>query len=213
MRRLRKLAKPGILAENEAEWLKEYEEEPDSHTKRYRYRHAEIKAQLREETSHKCVYCESKIGHNTPGDIEHKVPSSKVPKRHFDWDNLTLACTECNRRKNDYYAEGDAFLDPYLDDVEEMLDHVGPFVRWKAGVARAEIAVHTLEFNAPARAQLILRKFEKLNDVAHRLERHHTEPDPMLKQLLLRQIRDMASVQCEFSAMVTALLGSEGMLA
>ena len=86
---------------------------------------------LKEETGFKCVYCESKIGHNTPGDIEHKIPSSKDEDQHFAWNNLTIACTECNRRKNDYYVIGNEFLDPYSDDVENVLEHHGPLVYWK----------------------------------------------------------------------------------
>ncbi len=123
MRKIQKLQIPEILASNSAKWLSEYIEDKSSSNRRYRYRETDIKNQLKQETADKCVYCESKIGHNTPGDVEHKIPSSKNINLHFDWNNLTIACTECNRRKNDYYEEGIEFLDPYEDDVEVLLEH------------------------------------------------------------------------------------------
>ena len=133
MRRLAKQPIPTLLIMNSAAWLADYLLDLSSPTKKYRYREAEIKNALREETGWKCVYCESKIGHNTPGDVEHKIPSSKDRTLHFEWSNLTIACTECNRRKSDYYEENNGFLDPYADDVEEVLLHLGPLVYWKPG--------------------------------------------------------------------------------
>lgn len=88
---------PNVLAINHDEWLTAFLADKTNKTNKYRYRHSEIKITLTEETGWKCVYCESKIGHNTPGDIEHKVPSSKDEHRHFNWENLTVACTECNK--------------------------------------------------------------------------------------------------------------------
>jgi hypothetical protein len=63
MRQLQKLPKPAVLEQNEIPWLAAFVDDPDNPTKRYRYRHPEIKSTLRTETSDKCVYCESKIGH------------------------------------------------------------------------------------------------------------------------------------------------------
>lgn len=83
MRRITKSAIPQVLADNAAIWLTEYLADRESATKKFRYRHSEIKKALRSESGWKCVYCESKVGHNTPGDIEHKVPSSKPEGEHL----------------------------------------------------------------------------------------------------------------------------------
>jgi hypothetical protein len=69
--------------------------------------------------------CESKIGHNCPGDIEHKCPTKKRLDLIFDWTNLTIACSECNRRKLEYYNPMCMFLDPNVDDVESLVVHLG----------------------------------------------------------------------------------------
>lgn len=210
MRVLEKLEKPEVLRVNETAWLEEYLADKENNTKRYRYRHPEIKEALKNETGFKCIYCESKIGHNTPGDVEHKIPTSKDNTKHFDWGNLTIACTECNRRKSDYYKEGEEFLDPYIDDVEQWLEHHGPLVYWKAGNVRAEVAVRKLELNGEARAQLIFRKVEKLDALVNLVERWSKESDETLKSLLLLQINGMAAVKAEYSAMVLSALRSKG---
>jgi hypothetical protein len=211
MRNLEKAPKPGVLVANEVRWLEEFLADRDNKTKKYRYRDAEIKAALKAETNEKCVYCESKIGHNTPGDIEHKIPTSKDPAKHFTWGNLTIACGECNRRKNDFYREHDGFLDPYVDDVESLLEHHGPIVAWRAGEVRGEIAVKMLELSSAARTSLVQRKIEKFSELHHLLERYNSEQPGVLKELLLRQLKTMASRSSEYSAMVAAALRSKGM--
>ncbi len=210
MRELQKLPKPQVLVANETPWLEEYIADPTNSTRRYRYRHPDIKETLRTETSNKCVYCESKLGHNTPGDVEHKVPTSKAPRRHFDWLNLTLACTECNRRKNNFYNEADGFLDPYVDQVDTHLEHHGPVVTWRAGNARGEIFVSTLDLCSESRLPLIGRKVEKLNQLGHLLERFESTQDGLMKGLLARQIREMASPSSEYSAMIESTLRRKG---
>jgi hypothetical protein len=84
MRCITKLDEPEILKNNKQQWLQDYICDEDNSYKKYKYRHADIKQRLKDETGYKCVYCESKIGHNTPGDIEHKEPSSKFRDKHFE---------------------------------------------------------------------------------------------------------------------------------
>lgn len=204
MRRLGKLSKPEVLEANEATWLSEYLADKTNGSKKYKYRHADIKQQLKNETGDKCVYCESKIGHNTPGDIEHKVPSSKNETLHFAWENLTIACTECNRRKNDYYSTEDGFLDPYIDDVEAMLVHRGPIVMWKTGEKRAEIAINILELCK--RMPLISRKIEKITDVQNLIERYNAETNPVLKGLLKKALIETTDKSSEFSGMLLGMV-------
>jgi uncharacterized protein (TIGR02646 family) len=210
MRELTKLTEPSILSNNSAEWLSEYLTDKSNDTKKYRYRHTDIKSALKDETSHKCVYCESKIGHNTPGDIEHKIPSSKNPSLHFTWSNLTIACTECNRRKNDYYENGNEFLDPYTDPVESLLVHHGPVVSPITNVPRAEITVKTLKLNSKERLPLIVQKIEAINHFNNLLERYATADDPALKSLLLKEIEECTAKTSEYSAMLISILRQNG---
>lgn len=209
LRSLVKLPEPEVLASNNVEWLEAYKADKTSSAKKYKYRHTDIKSTLKEETGFKCVYCESKIGHNTPGDIEHKIPSSKNEDLHFSWSNLTIACTECNRRKNDYYEIGNEFLDPYSDDVETLLEHYGPLVFWKSANTRAETTIRMLELNGNERKQLIEMKINKLEDFSNLIERFLNQTGA-LKMLLWKQIQEMTGVRSEYSAMLQEVIDKKG---
>lgn len=210
MRSLSKLPEPDVLAQNHAAWLADYLADLASDAKRTRYRHPEIKATLKLETHDKCVYCESRIGHNTPGDIEHKIPSSKDRSKHFLWGNLTIACSECNRRKNAYYQHHDGFLDPYTDDADQYLDFEGPVVTSKPGEARGEVFVSILELCSANRLPLVAQKISKVNELRHVLERYNAAPAGPLKEVLKRQLINMARPEGEYSAMVRSALRTKG---
>lgn len=205
MRKLAKLPEPEILRANASEWSAEYQADPDSDTKRHRYRHTEIKKTLLQETASKCIYCESKIGHNTPGDVEHKIPSDGRRELHFVWENLSIACTECNRRKNNYWNEGTPFLDPYRDDVESCVVHLGPIVGWLPGHESAEVTVRNLQLHDHSRMQLVLRKIEKIEELSDVLARSKSVTSNALRQALSRRLEQMKDWKSEYSAMVIAV--------
>lgn len=209
MRCMVKLPEPEVLRENAATWLEEFLQDIGNETKKTRYRHHEIKSTLKAETHDKCVYCESRIGHNTPGDIEHKVPSSKDRTKHFTWSNLTIACTECNRRKNAFYREYDGFLDPYLDLVDEFIEHNGPVVTSKPGQERGELFVSVLKLCSPDRLTLVTQKIQKICELQHVLERYNATTGP-LQEMLKRQLIEMAHPKSEYSAMVRDALRQKG---
>lgn len=208
MRSVNKGPEPQVLQDNKANWAAEYEADKESSTKRYRYRHRDIKSALKNETAEKCVYCESKIGHNTPGDVEHKIPTSVDISLHFEWSNLTIACTECNRRKRDYFDALKPFLDPYNAGIEARIVHHGPIVCWTPGDAVAENSVKILELHA-GRTDLISRKAEAidaLNNVVERL----ADPDPLIQEIMRLTIQKMKSPSHEYSGMIASVCDTHG---
>jgi uncharacterized protein (TIGR02646 family) len=79
------------------------------------------KAVLEQVFSGKCVYCESPIKANQPGDVEHYRPKGALTNEDgspvidpqgnphpgywwlaYDWENLLLACKLCNSRGSEY---------------------------------------------------------------------------------------------------------------
>jgi uncharacterized protein (TIGR02646 family) len=212
MRNLKKILKPQVLIDNADQWLKEFLADPSSETKKRKYKHPSIKEKLKEETSDKCIYCESKIGHITPGDIEHKKPISKFPDLTFEWENITIACGECNRRKNDYYSsfEDDCFLDPYAQDVESMIFHYGPLITAKIEHNNADITLKIL--GLIKRKELLTQKIQKFQDIDARYRQYYSEKNNTLKEVLKRDLIDMANSTEEYSGMVKAFLQSQGLI-
>ncbi|EYF05111.1 hypothetical protein [Chondromyces apiculatus] len=73
------------------------------------YRHRTVKEALHAAHHGKCCYCESKVDHVAPGDVEHYRPKAAVqqlrrapleqPGYHwlaYTWSNLLFACVVCN---------------------------------------------------------------------------------------------------------------------
>jgi uncharacterized protein (TIGR02646 family) len=72
------------------------------------YKEADVVEALRDLFKGKCAYCESKILHVAPPDIEHYRPKGAVAEdeKHpgywwlaSDWLNLLLSCLDCNRSR------------------------------------------------------------------------------------------------------------------
>lgn len=202
MRKIPKSPEPQVLIENKDSWRTAFESNPSNHN-RDKYRHPDIKKALLDETYEKCVYCESKIGHNCAGDTEHKIPKSKRTDLIFEWSNMTIACSECNRRKLDYYNPACMFLDPNIDNVEDLLIHLGPIVHnYHPGDKRSEITVTILQLQS--RKPLIGRKIEKLQNIKHLIQRIVNEVNPTMKDFLQRELSERCDISAEFSGMVKA---------
>lgn len=202
MRKMLKRPEPQVLIDNKDSWKSAVENNPSKNNKG-KYGHPDIKKTLLNETYNKCVYCESKIGHNCPGDIEHKVPKAERPDLIFEWDNMTIACSECNRRKSDYYDLDCMFLDPYTDNVENLVLHSGPFVFSLPGDKRSEVTVRILELRSDKeRKSLIGRKIEKLENINHLIERIAVEDNAVIKDFLNEILSESCDIPAEYSGMV-----------
>jgi hypothetical protein len=210
MRRIEKLPPPQVLVDNAQQWTNDFVANPDNDTARYRYRNKDIKDTLVRETANKCIYCESKIGHNTPGDVEHKIPTSHDKTQHFVWANLTIACTECNRRKLHYYAADAPFIDPYTDDVETRVLHFGPVVSWLPADVAAETSIRKLELHSQARRELLFRKVEAIDHLNNLVARIKKE-EGLLKDALIVELEQMKSRSYEYSAMLLTICAQYGL--
>lgn len=125
MRNVRRVAKPNILLQKEEEWKRELLEElakgNNASKKRLdtlykKYAHPEIRNSLKKMYKY-CCYCESRIRHVTTDHIEHRKPKAKdkFPELTFEWDNLHLACPNCNGLKSDQWDNENPILDAVND--------------------------------------------------------------------------------------------------
>lgn len=208
MIRLEKHPEPQILAQNSGKWTAEYlehvknqTEPPVSLVKKYKL--PEVKDVIRNETHEKCAYCESKITHVYPGDVEHILPKSKRPDLIFKWDNLTLACFDCNNSKRDYYNENELLLNPYVDDPEHYLTFHGPLCLHHPGNIRGQVTKGTLQLNRPA---LFERRKERLEGILPLIDRSTEKTGTQVGQLLNDELRSEANPEKEYSLMVKHFL-------
>ena len=208
MIRLNKLPKPAVLVANETTWSADYliykaTGSPKSAARRYR--DGEIKAEVQRETSDKCAYCESKVSHTYPGDVEHILPKSARPDLFVQWENLTYVCFQCNNEKRDYYEPAQPLLNPYQDDPQSHVQFLGPMCLEMPGSARGQLTVLRLQLSRPP---LVERRKDGLEAVLN-LARLWIEMPPGPQRDAVRdQVLRYAEPEAEYSAAVRAFISS-----
>lgn len=127
MRHLERLPKPRILAEKEAEWQDKYEEKlalnPKARPDNTKYAHKEIKDTLNAMSYGKCFYCETKLSSDIQ-EVDHFVEVAIDHSKAYDWENLYLACSNCNNKIDHRVIPVDSVLDPCSDSDEEIQRHI-----------------------------------------------------------------------------------------
>jgi uncharacterized protein (TIGR02646 family) len=204
MIRLRKTGRPRSLEENAASWTAAYLAHLHAHTKPpdalvAHYREKDVKQAIIQETYGKCAYCESKVGHTSPGDVEHILPKSRRPELIFAWENLTYACNECNRRKGDYYSNEEPLVHPYDDNPEEHLYFSGPMIFDYPGDTKGLLTRSKLELN---RERLVERRKECLEFLHKMVVLWAREPGPEAKAAIWKEIQGYAEDSAEFALMM-----------
>ncbi|GAH58134.1 unnamed protein product [marine sediment metagenome] len=101
------------------------------------------------------------------------------------------------------------FLDPNTDDVENMIQHVGPFIYNLPGNKRSEVTIRILELDKlDGRIELIARKMEKLEEIKHLVERIVSEPNQIVKTFLMADLSEKCDIVSEYSGMVKSYVVS-----
>jgi uncharacterized protein (TIGR02646 family) len=208
MIKLHKLPEPDLLKNNKAEWTTRCNDhinkgQPIPDSLKYKYRDPQIKQRILEEVHEKCAYCESKVTHVYPGDIEHIAPRSKKPELAFEWSNLTFSCSECNRKKSDYYDPGMPLINPYDDEPADHFFFAGPMIFHQLRSERGLLTRKLLELNRPA---LIERRAERLETIANLRDLWARYSDGPVKVVLLTELRNEAQEDREYSYMVYTFL-------
>jgi uncharacterized protein (TIGR02646 family) len=199
--------KPAILNEKAAEWTAEVQAALDageelSKSLKSKYNHATVKAAIVAETYGKCAYCESKMRHVAPGDIEHVVPKSIEPALWFEWLNLTLACPVCNTNKSNHQG----FVDPHDDEPDDHFWFAGTAIFPKADSERGALTETVLKLN---RAELHDKRYDRLSALERLLRLASKMTDPALKQMLQQDlIENETRPECEYAAMSRAFVAN-----
>jgi len=214
MIKLHKFPEPDILKTNKAEWTERYSEyinkgQPIPESLKYKYRDPQVKQIILEETHEKCVYCESKVTHVYPGDVEHIFPKSKKPEFIFEWLNLTFSCLECNRRKSDYYDQNMPLINPYEDEPADHFFFAGPMISHRPESDRGRLTRKRLDLNRPP---LIERRTERLESIVNLIDLYEKCSEALGKEALLNELIREAEEDKEYAYMVQTFLQSRNII-
>ena len=195
------------------------------------YRSTEVKEVLQRLQHNKCCYCERK----TSGQIDHFRPKGAIRQGKgsnrvlpgyywlaYHWDNLLLACEDCNLKKSDCFPledpgqrarnhlddidrEAPLLLNPYeVADPGEHLTFDGSACRPRT--ARGRETVTLLELNRPIlqeERQNVLNTLEILSNVAR-----HPDSPVTLRRAARKARGSYARPDAPFSAMARDYLSA-----
>ena len=123
MRHIERLPKPAILKEKEAEWQEKYEEKlaenPYARPDHSKYAHKQIKDTLYAMSYGKCFYCETMLSGGNK-EVDHYVEVALDRSKAYDWENLYLACTNCNDKLDNEAIPVTGALNPCRDSDDEI---------------------------------------------------------------------------------------------
>jgi uncharacterized protein (TIGR02646 family) len=93
------------------------------------YAHVQVRTALEKLFYDKCCYCETKVTAGSDWDVEHFRPKGAVAENAthpgyywlaYTWDNLYLACTFCNQRRQDKPRWGDLSAGPAAGKLDQF---------------------------------------------------------------------------------------------
>jgi len=173
------------------------------------YKDTVNKEALRKSTSGKCMYCESKIEHNSFAHVEHIKPKSKFPELEFVWENLGFCCQLCNTNKGQKYNEVTPFIDPYSENPENHLVFLEFMVDPKNDSERGKYSIKELDLN---RAGLIERRKERLDKFVIMINAAYRTSSRSLKDQAIAELKAEAEKDKEYSAMIKTILLAQNIL-
>lgn len=165
------------------------------------YRDDAVKAALLFETHNKCAYCETKYRPAAFGDVEHILPRAADYKRQLDYDNLTMACSQCNNAKKAADPQDKlALLNPYVDNPGKYLLAIGnmlrPVVRPAKATVRARRTIKALKLN---RSDLLEARVEVVDACLDAITEYENAPIPQFREYTLEKIEAMQQPDAKYS--------------
>lgn len=123
MRHIDRLAEPDKLRNKKAQWLADFlasgKERPDNS----KYAHPSIKQALESMSHTKCFYCERSLKDGDE-EVDHHIEVCVNKYLAFEWTNLYLSCSDCNKKISHNDISIHDALDPLVDSDEEIKNHI-----------------------------------------------------------------------------------------
>jgi hypothetical protein len=173
------------------------------------YKDSINKEALRKSTAGKCMYCESKIEHNSYAHVEHIKPKAKFPELEFVWDNLGFSCEVCNNNKWQKYNETTPFINPYSENPEDYIVFFGFYVYPRRGSERGEYSITELQLNRP---NLLERRKERIDKLTVMINATYRTSSENLRNQAITELKAQTDKDKEYSAITKSVLLAQGIL-
>ena len=166
---IKRFPKPNILVRKEKEWTEKFLASVKKRPDNSKYGHQEIRTQLNSMSYHKCYYCERKLK-GVPGEIDHYIEVSDPNGRElvYNWDNLYLACGNCNSKVPNTEIPVNEVLNPCLNTDNEIQGHLTFEKEIITAISNSKIGLQTIQkfrLNTEMLDHLRLKQLDLFKDV------------------------------------------------
>lgn len=183
MRKVERLDEPDSLRTNKQVWKKELlrclndpncAKSKKVKSLKKRYDKKDVRERLGQMYKGYCCYCESNISTVTTEHIEHRKPQSRFPEETFEWENLHLACPDCNGYKSDKYNSSYPILDACKDDPDDHLSYA--FVYRKALTRRGQTTLDHTKLDRSELVDVRTRVYERVERIIEKIKDNPNDP-------------------------------------
>ena len=214
MRYIERLSKPSILEERADEWRSSFVDSDKKRPDHSKYAHRQVRDSLNAMSFRKCFYCERTLK-GIPQEVDHFVEVAERKDLAYEWDNLYLACDNCNNKQPNRSIPVNKVLDPCQHSDEEIQQHLtfeSEIIRSKHDSEMGRRTSQKYRLDTDQLDLLRLREIKRFYEVLTRINKNiQVEKRGMSNQerevLLSFQQRDRP-----FSLMFSNLLKSHNLL-
>ena len=123
MRYIERIAKPEILERKADTWRDAFVGSDKKRPDNNKYAHRQVRESLNTMSFHKCFYCERKLK-DIPEEIDHFIEVAERKELAYEWENLYLACDNCNNKLPNRTISVTTALNPCYHPDAEIQQHL-----------------------------------------------------------------------------------------
>lgn len=194
MKNVRRRDTPLSISRNAVRWRRELDAQMREHGRLgvprqffdNRYKKDDIRQALEVMYNNRCCYCEADIDPVAFKNIEHRAPINLFPEQALEWDNLHLACPQCNGAKSDKWNDNAPILDAVHDvPIDSHITYkaktaIGGVKRWPI-TASGETTIKHADLNRgglpQARAAVLSEILDRFREIREEIETNGMTPN------------------------------------
>ena len=123
MRYIERIAKPKILEQKADTWREAFVGSDKKRPDNSKYAHRQVRDSLNAMSFRKCFYCERKLK-DIPEEIDHFIEVAERKELAYEWENLYLACDNCNNKLPNRTIPVTSALNPCHHPDAEIQQHL-----------------------------------------------------------------------------------------
>lgn len=171
-----RLPKPDILIEKEKEWTENFINSGEKRPHNSKYGHQQIRTRLNSMSSNKCFYCERKLT-GVSKEIDHFIEVSDPTGKElaFNWDNLFLACNNCNDKFDNATIEVSQVLNPCVHadkEIETNISFEDEFITAKNNSQKGLLTIKKFRLDTELLDLLRSKQLNQFNKLLIQIQRN-----------------------------------------